>query len=185
MAGSMSIVQDDPHHDMGPRLQCVVLDEGTTAQLHDGQPTLSAGACHDEQCVQASAARDKRARTAAAASAANRARLVHGDGGDVQVHLPHAGVACLEGSMRREGGKQGLWARQRQRLAASGSVWQSLAEPDSCASKCALPWRPLRPERLRGLVRAHGGWCRPRYLYRGARSTPWTLVVFVRQQGCP
>lgn len=43
----------------------------------------------------------KEPRTAAAASAVNRARLVHGDGVDVQVHLPHACVAFLEMKMPR------------------------------------------------------------------------------------
>lgn len=44
-AGSMAIVQDDSHQGMGPWLQCVVLDESITAQLHDRQPNLSAEAC--------------------------------------------------------------------------------------------------------------------------------------------
>lgn len=110
MAGSMSIVQDDSHHGMGPWLQCIVLDESITAQLHDRQPTLSAEACtrlSQQACMgkpQHSAI--KESRTAAAASAVNRARLVHGDGVDVQVHLPHACVAFLEMKMRREVGNR-------------------------------------------------------------------------------
>ena len=44
MAGSMSIVQDDSHHGMGPWLQCIVLDESITAQLHDKHVTLTATA---------------------------------------------------------------------------------------------------------------------------------------------
>ena len=65
----------DSHHDMDPWLQCTVLDESITAQLHDRQPILSAEA--PRACVgkpQHSAIKEPR--TAAAASAVNRARLV-------------------------------------------------------------------------------------------------------------
>jgi hypothetical protein len=64
MAGAMAIVQDDSHHGMGPWLQCILLDESITAQLHDKQPTLSAEACTRpslQASGQASAPRDKRA----------------------------------------------------------------------------------------------------------------------------
>ena len=64
MAGSMPIVQDDSHQGMGPWLQCIVLDESITAQLHHTQPTLSAEACTRlslRASGQASAPRDKRA----------------------------------------------------------------------------------------------------------------------------
>lgn len=68
-------------------------------------------------CEQASVQRDKEPRTAAAASAVNRARLVHGDGVVVQVHLPHACVAILEMEMCRQVGGQSSWVRQKQKLA--------------------------------------------------------------------